>query len=249
MPKWFVWNPNAPLTWSGRSPRPNMGWLLGGSCSSWGWARSGSRRGCGVGGWCACAAAVYALGQRVLTQHGRWMAAVLACGEGALLSHRSAAALWGLRPPGGSLIEATTGVSGVRAREDGIRAASVDDRCPAVRDGARGDPGDDGRLDALGPRRGASARRSCAAPSRPPSNCELFDLTRINAALAADPGRPGSRKLLALLDDMKDHGVTRTRSEVEALLLQLCLDHGLPRPRSTAMTTAARSTSAGHATA
>ena len=33
-----------------------------------------------------------------LTQHGRWMAAVLACGPGAALSHTSAAALWGLRP-------------------------------------------------------------------------------------------------------------------------------------------------------
>ena len=29
---------------------------------------------------------------------------------------------------------------------------------------------------------------------------------------------------------MKDHGVTRTRSEGEAELLQLCLDHDLPRP-------------------
>jgi very-short-patch-repair endonuclease len=37
---------------------------------------------------------VYAVGRRELTQKGRWMAAVLACGEGAVLSHGSAAALW-----------------------------------------------------------------------------------------------------------------------------------------------------------
>ena len=37
---------------------------------------------------------VYAVGWPELTQEGRWMAAVLACGEGAMLSHRSAAALW-----------------------------------------------------------------------------------------------------------------------------------------------------------
>jgi hypothetical protein len=37
---------------------------------------------------------VYAVGRRQLTPHGRWMAAVLACGDGAHLSHRSAAALW-----------------------------------------------------------------------------------------------------------------------------------------------------------
>jgi very-short-patch-repair endonuclease len=39
---------------------------------------------------------VYAVGQLELTQEGRWMAAILACGEGAALSHGSAAALWRL---------------------------------------------------------------------------------------------------------------------------------------------------------
>jgi hypothetical protein len=37
---------------------------------------------------------VYAVGWPKLTPKRRWMAAVLACGKGALLSHRSAAALW-----------------------------------------------------------------------------------------------------------------------------------------------------------
>jgi hypothetical protein len=41
---------------------------------------------------------VYAVGHPRLTQKGRWMAAVLAYGIGAAVSHRSAAALWGLRP-------------------------------------------------------------------------------------------------------------------------------------------------------
>ncbi len=39
---------------------------------------------------------VYAVGHAKLTVHGKWMAAVLACGPGAVLSHRSAAALWEL---------------------------------------------------------------------------------------------------------------------------------------------------------
>jgi hypothetical protein len=38
---------------------------------------------------------VYAVGRPRLSREGRWMAAVLACGPGAALSHRSAAALWG----------------------------------------------------------------------------------------------------------------------------------------------------------
>lgn len=39
---------------------------------------------------------VYVLGPQPLTRHGRWLAAVLARGPGAVLSHASAAALWGL---------------------------------------------------------------------------------------------------------------------------------------------------------
>lgn len=38
---------------------------------------------------------VYAVGDRVLTRQGGWMAAVLIA-DGAVLSHRSAAALWGI---------------------------------------------------------------------------------------------------------------------------------------------------------
>lgn len=50
---------------------------------------------------------VYAVGHKGLNWHGRWMAAVLACGEGAVLSHTSAAALWNLLKP----IEGPTHVS------------------------------------------------------------------------------------------------------------------------------------------
>lgn len=39
---------------------------------------------------------VYAAGHAHLSRRGRWMAAVLACGNHALLSHESAACLWGL---------------------------------------------------------------------------------------------------------------------------------------------------------
>jgi predicted transcriptional regulator of viral defense system len=43
---------------------------------------------------------VYAVGRPETTRKGRWMAAVLSCGPMALLSHRSAAGLWGLLRPG-----------------------------------------------------------------------------------------------------------------------------------------------------
>jgi predicted transcriptional regulator of viral defense system len=41
---------------------------------------------------------IYAVGRPELTREGRWMAAVLACGADAVLSHGSAAALWGIGP-------------------------------------------------------------------------------------------------------------------------------------------------------
>jgi very-short-patch-repair endonuclease len=39
----------------------------------------------------------YAVGHPASPPEGRWLAAVLACGDGAVLSHRSAASLWGIR--------------------------------------------------------------------------------------------------------------------------------------------------------
>jgi hypothetical protein len=41
---------------------------------------------------------VYSVGVRTVSMRGRYLAAVFACGPGAVLSHRSAADLWGLRP-------------------------------------------------------------------------------------------------------------------------------------------------------
>lgn len=51
---------------------------------------------------------VYAVGHRVLTQRSRWMAAVLASGPDAVLSHWSAAALWGFRSHSGGPIHVTS---------------------------------------------------------------------------------------------------------------------------------------------
>lgn len=48
---------------------------------------------------------VYAVGWPRLTRERRWMAAVLACGDGAMLSHRSAAALWGISKEKRGLID------------------------------------------------------------------------------------------------------------------------------------------------
>ena len=48
---------------------------------------------------------VYAVGRPHVTDHGRWIAAVIACGAGAVLSHSSAAALWRIGSEKSGLVE------------------------------------------------------------------------------------------------------------------------------------------------
>jgi hypothetical protein len=48
---------------------------------------------------------VYAVGRSNVTAHGRWMAAVIACGSGSVISHSSAAALWRMGPERSGLVE------------------------------------------------------------------------------------------------------------------------------------------------
>ena len=50
---------------------------------------------------------VYLVGHRLVQREGRWMAAVLATGPDAVLSHWSAAALWMIRPNSRSIIDVT----------------------------------------------------------------------------------------------------------------------------------------------
>jgi very-short-patch-repair endonuclease len=63
---------------------------------------------------------VYAVGNPNLTREGHWMAAVLACGKGAVLSHESAAVLWGISPTSPPLIHVTVPGSNGRRRRRGI---------------------------------------------------------------------------------------------------------------------------------
>jgi very-short-patch-repair endonuclease len=66
---------------------------------------------------------VYAVGHRPPSPHARAMAAVLACGTGAALSHRSAAALWAITPPWRGPVDVTARSHhqhrGIRAHRSG----------------------------------------------------------------------------------------------------------------------------------
>jgi very-short-patch-repair endonuclease len=63
---------------------------------------------------------VYAVGHRSPNEWQRFMAAVLACGKGAALSHQSAAYLWGFLKPEGSPVHVTSPSTAGKARRVGI---------------------------------------------------------------------------------------------------------------------------------
>ena len=62
---------------------------------------------------------VYAVGHPGLSKEGWWMAAVLGAGEGAVLSHRAAGALWQLLPPASQIHVTVPGYAG-RERRNGF---------------------------------------------------------------------------------------------------------------------------------
>ncbi|HEX3243189.1 MAG TPA: DUF559 domain-containing protein [Solirubrobacterales bacterium] len=73
-------------------------------------------------------AGVYAVGHRLLTARGRWMAAVLASGSGAVLSHLTAGQLWDILPSRSSDIEVTRpGFSRKRRHIRAHRSSLADD--------------------------------------------------------------------------------------------------------------------------
>jgi very-short-patch-repair endonuclease len=172
---------------------------------------------------------VYAIGHGDLTVSGRRRAIVLACGPGAVLSHRSAAGAWGLRPDHRPRWEVTIPTRTPRApaaevsvyRHATLRAVEVTDLDDVpITTVART------LLDLAGVVPAHHLRRAVQRADE----LQIFDLAALRATLAHHHRRPGARALTALLGDLEAHGQAHTRSDLEALFLQLCVDHRLPRP-------------------
>ena len=162
---------------------------------------------------------VYAVGYPdVGGRHGRWMGAVLACGERAALSGRSAATLWGIRDGEGPRVDVTVPGAGSR-RRPGIATSR-----------ARLHPDDVTR------RRGipvVSVARVLVELSAILDDDELqrtvreaqyqrvFVLEQTLAALERCP----CRRLTVLLQDL-----TGTESPLEDDFLRIVRRYGLPKP-------------------
>jgi very-short-patch-repair endonuclease len=171
---------------------------------------------------------VYAVGQLALSSGWRDQAAVLACGPGALLSHRSAGHMWEVRRTSSMRIEVTA----PRARRgpDAIivhrsRLIHPEDRAVVsgipVTSVARTlvDLADVVSLPSL---------------ERAINQAELlglFDLDALERTLARLPNRRGRGRLRHALDVYRPR-TAFTRSGAERSFLRLCSDHGLPEPKA-----------------
>jgi very-short-patch-repair endonuclease len=173
---------------------------------------------------------VYALGHVALRREGPMLAEILAAGEHAVASHRSAAALWGIRPWTQRFVELTMPGRGGTLRRQGRIVHHSTDLPATERSVASGVPTTSLARTLVDLAAIVPAHHLRRAVERA-EQAELFDLVAVSAVLEAHPGRPGRRPLLALLADMHGHGVSVTRSDLEAMVLQLCLDHGFPRPQ------------------
>jgi very-short-patch-repair endonuclease len=171
---------------------------------------------------------VYAVGHPVLTVNGRRMAAVLAAGPGAVLSHASAAALWEIRPSAAARIDVSVRSKGGRGKRPGLRlhrATRLLDDEITEHQGIRVTTPARTLLDLASsvPRR-ALERALDEAEIR-----DLYDRRALEAIAQAHQGERGARRLNEALDI--DGDPTLTDSELEELMLALCDEHGIERPR------------------
>lgn len=170
---------------------------------------------------------VYAVGRPDVDQLGLWMAAVLSCGDAALLSHGAAASLWGLRPAPTS-IDIVVPIGAPRRRR-GIRVHQRSDLDVQGHRALRGIPVTNivsTLLDLASRERGEQVERAVNEADR----LDLVDPGSLRAAIESLPCmRPGRAQLRALLDART---FALTDSELERRFLRVVRDAGLPLPET-----------------
>lgn len=171
---------------------------------------------------------VYAVGHLNLTREGRWMAALLAAGEDAALSHVAAARFNG--------VDSTKGVGPIHitiprhrhSAPPGVvihRPCKLDRRDLLIRS----------RIPATTATRTIFDLATMLSPEdlrerfERAEYLETLDYARLRALISESPHHGGNGVLRALLD-MPYVPLSRTRSKLERIVLRVCRDHHLPAP-------------------
>jgi hypothetical protein len=170
---------------------------------------------------------VYAVGHTKLTERGNWMAAVLACGEGALLSHRSAAGLRGLLPDGRSVIDVTVPGRSRHSRGKIVvhhsRSLHPDDI--AVYDGIPCTSVARLLLDVAETAHQRQLEKIFEAGERE----RQLDMRKVQELMDRSRGRAGLKPMTALLAQFEEPP-PHERSKLERRFFALCKKAGLPLP-------------------
>jgi hypothetical protein len=169
---------------------------------------------------------VYAVGHDRLRLEGRWMAAVFACGPGAVLSHRDAAALWELRQSQSSFIDVTVPSRNGRRQQARIRLHRSGRLRPeevTVRDGIPVTTVARTLLDLAD----VLERQALKRVITEAEYTRQLDMTAIDAVVHDNPGRSGAKLLDAAVG--RRH---RTRSALELRFLGLLERNGVEEPES-----------------
>ena len=157
---------------------------------------------------------VYSVGHQGLSEPARWMAAVLACGPGAALSHGAAAVHWGLLRPLEGPIDITVPTQNGRRRRHGVRIH----RCTSLDQAHLRTSGLEKRLAPL-----------VTVRDRIPVTTVARTLVDLPATLSPRLVRRAIRQaeFLKLPVGFETDG---TRSDLERDFLGLCRTYGLPPP-------------------
>lgn len=164
---------------------------------------------------------VYAVGHRSPSWHGRWMAAVLACGEGAVLSHHSAAALWELLKPIEGPIHVSIPTSNGRKPQRGIHLH----RCPSLSLPSREPSPSPSYLDQEG---GRGRRLLTTHRHRIPVTTIQRTIEDLDRTVPPHLLRRAKRQAELKGIHLEDAERRRQRSDLEEGFLALCVNHRFP---------------------
>ncbi len=172
---------------------------------------------------------VYAVGHARLRPEGHWLAAVLAVGPGAALSHRDAAGLHGLRPANHVRIDvSTTGWARRSSKIEVHRTRSLDARDTTTVHGIPVTTVARTLVDLAA----VVPHDHLASAIKQAERRRTFDLRAVEAALARTRGRtgPGHRALREAIAERAALQGSATDSILEDAFLRLLRAAGLPLP-------------------